>query len=1189
MSKKPEKHGVSPRAAAPSVLGRGQNRNKGSGGQVQAVEDFITRWKGSGGAERANFQGFALGLTELLDLPPPKPATDDDSNNDYRFERPVTFIHTRERTRGIIDLYRKGCFVLEAKQGADRKAQGQGGPEPAVPATGDAPAKARVGHGVRGTRRWDGTMLKARGQADGYARAVARDDGWPPFLLIVDVGHVIELYADFSGQGQGYTQFPDGGRYRIYLDDLRDEATRDLLRAIWTDPFGLNPALISARVTRDIAAHLAELGVSLEAQGHDSETVARFLMRCLFSMFAEDVDLIPKDSFTGLLKELRGHPEHAEPALAGLWKTMNTGGYSEALFEDLKRFNGGLFAEADALPLHGMQLGLLIDAAEADWKQVEPAIFGTLLERALDKRQRHKLGAHYTPRAYVERLVMPTIVEPLREDWKDTQAAVQRLTEDGKDGAAKALVKDFHRKLCEVRVLDPACGSGNFLYVALEAMKRLEGEVTALLEDLGEGQSALGLSGMTVDPHQFLGIELNPWAAAVSELVLWIGFLQWHFRTHGHAAPSEPVLRDFRNIECRDAVLDWAEKTPRVEEDGKPVTRWDGVTTTRHPVTGEQVPDPAARVQVFDYTHPKPARWPQATFIVGNPPFIGASRLRDSLGDGYVEALWNAYPKMPQSADLVMFWWEKAALAARAWTPEKGTGARRFGLITTNSLRQTFNRRVVEPHLRDAKSPLSLLFAIPDHPWVDAALGAAVRIAITVGAAGNRAGRLLTLASEARQDDAAEGRQVAFDTRQGKVFANLRVGADVAGARPLLANGELAYRGVQLIGSGFIVTPRKAKTLGLGRVEGAERHIRHYRNGRDLTATPRGVMAIDLFGLSEAQVRARFPAIWQHVLDKVKPERDENNRKTYRRNWWIHGEPRKDLRPALAGLPRYIATVETTKHRVFQFLDATILPDNMLIAIGLDDAAHLAVLSSRAHAVWSLTAGGWLGYGNDPRYNKSRCFDPFPFPDMTPAQAERLAELGEELDAHRKRQQEAHPKLTLTQMYNTLEKLRAGDTISGKDREIYDQGLIGLLHDLHNRIDTTAGDAYSWPTDLSDEDILARLVGLNKQRAAEESRGLIRWLRPEYQAPEGARTAARAEQTAMDVKSPKATRKAPWPKTMPDQIAAVRAALSDMGEATPAQIARRFDRARATTVRPLLESLAALGQATALENDRYAA
>jgi hypothetical protein len=1152
------------------------------------IDDFINRWKNSGGSERANFQTFANELCDALGVPRPAPATETTTANSYCFEHPVTFIHTGTQSRGFIDLYRAGHFVMEAKQGVGGDQPDNDTQPSLIP---DLPSATRKGHGTRGTRRWDDTMLRARNQADGYARAVSRSDGWPPFLLVVDVGHVIEVYADFSGQGQGYTQYPDGNRYRITMDDLRDPKTQDRLRTIWTDPHALDPSKIAAQVTREVADRLAALGKSFEGQGHEPKAVARFLMRCLFTMFAEDVNLIPHNSFSDLLKRLRGHPEHAAPALKGLWETMNTGGFSQVLMIDLKRFNGGLFKDADALPLSNVQLGLLIDAAERDWREVEPAIFGTLLERALDKKQRHKLGAHYTPRAYVERLVVPTIMDPLRSDWRDVQAAALTLAAQGKEDEARATVRAFHEQLCEIRVLDPACGSGNFLYVALELMKRLEGEVTALLAELGEDQGALSLAGHTVDPHQFLGIELNPWAAEVAELVLWIGYLQWHFRTHGTASPSEPVLRDFRNIENRDAVLTYAGTQARLDDAGHPVTRWDGQTFTIHPVTGEQVPDAAARTAVLDYLKPQPAKWPEAQFIVGNPPFIGASRMRDALGDGYAEALWKAYPKMPQSADFVMFWWEKAALAARAWKPAtdkaQAKGTRRFGLITTNSLRQTFNRKVLEPHLADPKTPLSLTYAIPDHPWVDAGDGAAVRIAMTVAEKGRAMGRLLTVTEEVKGANEADGRLVRFDIQKGKIFGNLRIGADVAGAVALKANDGIASPGVKLHGGGFIVTPAEAHALGLGTVPGLESHIREYRNGRDLTATPRGAMVIDLFGLTEADVLSRFPAVYQHVLDKVKPERDQNNRESYKRNWWIHGEPRKDLRPVLKGLARYIATVETTKHRTCQFLNGSTLPDNMLIAIGTDDGAALSVLSSRVHVNWALKAGGTLE--DRPRYNKSVCFDPFPFPDATENQKAHLRSLGEQLDAHRKAQQATHPKLTLTAMYNVLEKLRAGERIEGKDKEIYNQGLVGILRDLHDQIDAAVADAYGWPADLSDDDILHRLVDLNRTRAAEEARGLIRWLRPEYQNPAGIVTKAKDEQGAMDLGPNEAVAKDPWPKSLPEQIAAVRAALSDMGEATPEQVARRFIRARAGTVQPLLESLTALGQARIVEGGRFAA
>ncbi|MGQ0609993.1 MAG: class I SAM-dependent DNA methyltransferase [Paracoccaceae bacterium] len=1154
------------------------------GSRVQ-IEDFISRWHNSGGSERANFQTFANELCEVLSIPRPAPATEATAANSYCFEHPVTFIHTGTQSRGFIDLYRAGHFVMEAKQGTGHTAPEDDIQPALIP---DMPSATRKGHGTRGTRRWDDTMLRARNQADGYARAVSRADGWPPFLLIVDVGHVIEVYADFSGQGQGYTQYPDGNRYRIALDDLRDEKTRERLRLIWTDPHALDPSKVAAQVTREVADRLAALGRSFEGQGHEPEAVARFLMRCLFTMFAEDVDLIPHASFSGLLKRLRGHPEHAAPALKGLWQTMNTGGFSPVLMTDLKRFNGGLFKDADALPLSEIQLSLLIEAASRDWREVEPAIFGTLLERALDKRQRHKLGAHYTPRAYVERLVVPTIMEPLRNDWRDVQAAALTLSQQGREDEARETVRAFHTRLCEIRVLDPACGSGNFLYVALELMKRLEGEVTALLADLGQDQAALSLAGHTVDPHQFLGIELNPWAAAVAELVLWIGYLQWHFRTHGRASPAEPVLRDFKNIENRDAVLTWAGTRPRLDDAGQAVTRWDGQTTITHPVTGEQVPDPQARVQVLDYLKPQAAKWPEAEFIVGNPPFIGDKRMRDALGDGYAEALRAAYPRMPQSADFVMFWWDKAALAARGWKPAtdkaRAKGTRRFGFITTNSLRQTFNRKVLEPHLSDPKTPLSLSFAIPDHPWVDAGDGAAVRIAMTVAEAGRAPGRLGSVTDERKGEYEAEGRPVRFDIEKGKIFADLRIGADVAGAVPLKANQGLSCNGVILGGEGFFVD---GSNSGFSKVELSL--VRRFVGGRDIAQIDRKLEVIDTFGLKEDELRQSFPGIFQYLSDMVRPARNANRDKYIRENWWLPSRSRGEMRQASLGLERVMLTPRTAKHRYFVFEENKLVPESEVIVFSLSDVSQYTIASSRIHVLWSLAAGTRLGIGNDPRYNNSLCFDPFPFPDPTEAQKSRLRSLGEELDAHRKAQQKAHPKLTLTAMYNVLEKLRAGDRIEGRDRETYDQGLIGILRDLHDQIDAAVAEAYGWPADLTDDEILHRLVDLNRERAAEEARGHIRWLRPDYQNPAGRAAVAKGEQTAMDIGPTESIAKAPWPKTLPEQIAAVRATLSDLGTATPEQVARHFLRARAGSVQPLLESLAALGQARIVEGGRFAA
>ncbi len=1010
---------------------------------------FIERWQNSGAAERANYQLFLSELCDYLGVPRPNPAVGDVRLDEYVFERPVTFRHPNGLTSaGFIDLYKRGCFVLEAKQGS-----------PVPDTTSLFETNRRRGAGVRGSSGWDEAMMRARNQAEQYAKALPLEDGWPPFLIVVDVGYSIEIYADFSGTGKAYVAFPDSLTHRILLADLDHQVTLERLKTIWLDPLALDPSRISARVTRDVAYQLANLARDLEKE-HSAEAVASFLMRCIFTFFAEDIHLLPQNSFSHLLDSLASDLANFKPMVESLWQTMNSGGFSPILRQHVLRFNGGLFETIEALPLNERQFALLRLAAASAWKDVEPAIFGTLLERALNERERHALGAHYTPRAYVERLVLPTIIEPLRQDWKDAQTAAATLERAGKTDDAIDVLKGFRQRLCSIEVLDPACGSGNFLYVTLEHLKRLEGEINQALEDLGESQQILQETGLTVDPHQLKGIELNPRAAAITDLVLWIGYLQWYFRTWGASStPPEPVIRRFHNIGHRDALLAYDGVEPALDADGNPLTHWDGITTRTHPVTGELVPDESARPPVLRYVRARRADWPAADFIVGNPPFLGNWRMRSELGDGYTETLRTVYGEVPDTADYVMYWWHRAAELVRSGK------VRRFGFITTNSLRQTLQRRVMVPHLADAAQPASLMFAVPDHPWVDAYDGAAVRIAMTVAQAGKHDGNLMRVVSE-EPGDGEGAAKVEFIERHGFIHPDLTVGPNTAAALPLLANKGLSCPGVKLHGAGFIVTPEKARELGLGRVPGLEQHLRQYRNGRDIAGRPRGVMVIDLYGLTADNTRSRFPEVYQWVFDHVKPERDQNNRPTYRDNWWIHGEPRANFRPALRGLRRYIATGETAKHRFFVFLDTAILPDNMLINIGTSDAFMLGVLSSRIHVTWALAAGGRMGYGNDPRYNKTRCFEPFPFPETTEPQRERVRFIAEQLDAHRKRQQESHADLTLTEMYNVLAELRSGEPLSPASCVIHDRGLVSVLRELHGQLDAAVAEAYGWSPDL---------------------------------------------------------------------------------------------------------------------------
>ena len=1158
---------------------------------ADATKAFIERWTKSGGAERANYQLFLSELAGLIGAPGPEPARPSEAANNYVFDKTVHFKHADgSETVGFIDLYKRECFVCEAKQSVKEGKRATDASQIAL--FGDEDARStKAGTAVVGTARWDLAMEKARRQAEGYAKALPKEHGWPPFLVIADVGHCIELFADFSGQGKNYTQFPDRRTFRIMLADLAREDVRERLHLVWTNPEALDPAKRSAEVTRDIAERLAIVARDMEKK-EDPQVVALFLMRCLFTMFAEDAGLLPKRCFQDMLERHKGKVAKLQHSLTDLWRSMNAGGFSAGLEEEVRHFNGGLFADAKALPLTEDMLGHLIVSASRDWREVEPAIFGTLLERALSPKERAALGAHYTPRVYVERLVIPTIMEPLQDDWAAARVEAQRALNAGDKAGAIRAVRTFLVQLCNTRVLDPACGTGNFLYVAMELMKRLEGEVREFLQQLG-GQNELGLgvgeaNGQattdTIDPHNFLGIELNPRAKEIAELVLWIGFLKWQIRTMGADSISEPVLRDFKTIEWRDALLTYDRQDLLRDAQGKPITKWDGQTMKLHPITGQEIPDESARFEVKSFVNPRIANWPEAEFIVGNPPFIGGKDIRAELGDGYAEALWASRSKrkyIPNAADFVMYWWDQAAHALTA----TGSKLRRFGFVTTNSITQTFSRRVIQ-HYLDQKQPLSLALAIPDHPWVKGEARANVRIAMTVAHRDGGFGLLREVTSEGGLE--TDTPRVEMKSALGRISADFTIGADVAASKPLQANGGLSSRGMSLHGSGFIVTPAGARGLGLGTRKGLDAHIRPYLNGRDFAQTSRGKMVIDMWGLSESEVRVRFPEVHQHLYQTVFEARRAVVEKSatrdaqeYLSRWWTFGKPRQDLRAALKGLPRYIATVETSKHRVFQFLDALTVPDNKLVCIAQDDAAFLAQLSSRIHTTWALAAGGWLGVGNDPVYVKTACFDAFPFPSITRATSKQLASLGEELDAFRKARLSEHRDLTVTDMYNVLGKLRGGTALEESEKLVNERGLISTLKRIHDQIDDAVAAAYGWPTDLPDAAILDNLVALNRARSKEERRGMVHWLRPAFQNPSGksSQIVAAAE---LALETDDNDQRVSFPESVGERARAVRAALSAMaGPATADEVARTFRQGGRIkkSVSELLETMTALGQA----------
>ncbi|MBD0345274.1 MAG: class I SAM-dependent DNA methyltransferase, partial [Coleofasciculus sp. Co-bin14] len=717
---------------------------------------------------------------------------------------------------------------------------------------------------------------------------------------------------------------------------------------------------------------------------------------------------------------------------------------------------------------------------------------------------------------------------------------------------------------------DPACGSGNFLYVTLDLLKGLESEVLRRLEDV-TGQAQLKLDIAQVNPSQFLGIEINPRAAAIADLVIWIGYLKWHFQRFGNIPPVEPVLREYKNIECRDAVLAYDSKEPDIDPaTNKPPTRWGG-RMMKHPVTGENVPDPTDQIPIYRYINPRSAEWQEADYIISNPPFIGNARMREILGDGYAETLRQVYKEVPDTVDYVMYWWHQAAKLVRS------SKIKRFGFISTHTMRQVRQRKVIDLHLNQ-NNPIRLIFAISDHPWAEGE--AAVTIAMT-GADLNdskkpvmipKIGTVITKGEGETPEEEAE--RIKVEIRDvGRIFSNLQAGVDVTQAKPLKSNREITSKGFELGSTGFLIAKSEKDSL--------EREVIYpFLTGRDLAQTPEERYVIDVNHLSEKELYSQYPRTYKWLLDNVKPIRDVNNDSRLRREWWRYRRSNAIMRNGVRELNGYIVTPRTAKHRCFTLRSKDVLPESEIIVIFLDDTYFLGVLSSRIHITWALAAGGDLG-GNTPRYNNSVCFDPFPFPDPTSEQKQKIRDLGERLDAHRKRVQAQHPDVTITGMYNLLEKMRSGEPFADKDREYNDKALVSTLKQIHDELDTAVFEAYDWPQTLSDDEILERLVALNAERAEEERNGLIRWLRPEYQAPnevavqqviEGITTEEEVAIIPVEQQT--------WPKKFKEQLAAIRDLLRSSGsEWTLDQIAAQFKGATRSkkAITECLESLEELG------------
>ena len=759
-------------------------------------------------------------------------------------------------------------------------------------------------------------------------------------------------------------------------------------------------------------------------------------------MFAEDVGLLPDDMFTRMLDRSRGDPAKFEAYARHLFGAMATGG--DVGFERVAWFNGGLFDDDTALPLDDEGIETALRAATLDWSEIDPSILGTLFERGLDPDKRSQLGAHYTDREKIMRIVDPVIVRPLLAEWGAVKAELRdklERSDAAKSSAAQTrlrrqadrMLRTFLERLRQFTVLDPACGSGNFLYLALHALKDIEHRVQLEAETLG-----LARGFPTVGPANVRGIEINAYAAELARVSVWIGEIQW-MRRNGFSNSTNPILDPLDTIECRDAII------------------------------------------AADGSEPD---WPQADVVIGNPPFLGGKLLIGGLGEEYVARMFDAWKgRVPAEADLVCYWFVKAGEQVAAGTTQ------RVGLVATNSIRGGANRRA----LQAATDGRPIFDAWADEPWVID--GAAVRVALVCFCgADDQYSRETCLNGEPVDEIHSD-----LTARRGGV------GIDLTAARRISANSGVAFMGDTKSGPFDVPGDVAREWLRLPANPNGRPNadvLKPWINGMDLTRRPAGKWIVD-FGweMSEAEA-ALYEAPFGHVKERVWPMRQRNRAEAVKKLWWRHERPRPEMWKALAGLARYIVTPRVAKHRLFVWVDPRICPDSATIAIARDDDVTFGILHSRFHEAWSLRLGTSLE--DRPRYTPTTTFGTFPFPDgLTPdipaaeyaddPRAIAIAEAARRLVELRDRwlnppewvewEDEpvaGYPKRPVARDEAAAKQLKARTLTNLYNA--YPQWLT----DAHAVMDASVAAAYGWNREIGEDEALRKLLERNARAGGQE-------------------------------------------------------------------------------------------------------
>ncbi len=941
---------------------------------------FIAKWQASELKERSASQEHFIDLCRLLDEPTPAEA--DPTGEQYCFERGV-----RKDTGGDgwADVWKRGCFAWEYKG-----------------------KHADLGEAFNQLRQ--------------YALALEN----PPLLIVSDMAR-FRVRTNWTNSVSVTHEF--------MLDDLADGAARDILKWAMSDPERLRPGETRQTVTERAAATFAELAQGLRDRGHDPQKVAHFVNRLVFCMFAEDVGLLSDNMFTRMLEQARKRPEEFADLARDLFGAMAVGG--RVGFESVAWFNGGLFDDDTALPLDREGIETALRAAALDWSQIDPSILGTLFERGLDPDKRSQLGAHYTDRDKIMRIIEPVIVQPLLAEWETAKAGIAALLERAdatKSQAARTRLRQragqarraFLERLQRFVVLDPACGSGNFLYLALHALKDIEHRVQLEAETLGLARDFPG-----VGPANVKGIEINAYAAELARVSVWIGEIQW-MRRNGFGTATDPVLHPLDTIECRDAIL---------------------------------APDGSA------------SDWPQADVVIGNPPFLGGKLLIGGLGEDYVTRMFAAWKgRVPRESDLVCYWFVKAGEQIASHK------AARAGLVATNSIRGGANRRA----LQTATAGRPIFDAWSDEPWVID--GAAVRVSLICFSGADDRQR-----PEMRMDgEPVDAIHSDLTARRGTT------GLDLTRATRISENVGVAFMGDTKSGPFDIPGELAREWLRLPANPNGRPNadvLRPWVNGMDLTRRPAGKWIVD-FGWEMTEADAAFyEAPFAHVREHVWPMRQRNRDKRIREQWWRHERPRPEMWQALEGKSRCIATPRVAKHRLFVWHDTRVLPDSQVIVVARDDDVTFGILHSRFHEAWSLRLGTSLE--DRPRYTPTTTFETFPFPDgLSPdipaadyaddPRAAAIAEAARRLVELRHRWLNppewvawvdepvpGYPRRMVVRDEAAATQLRARTLTN-----LYNTRPQWLA-DAHTALDTAVAAAYGWNAEVTEDDALRDLMARN--------------------------------------------------------------------------------------------------------------